>query len=246
MKKVARTSAIALLLVLWLVAINLLIDLAENRGLSLTNEQKGPNKLDAGISSGVSPFLLAKGREIFEFTAGGVGCASCHGHFALGDINIGPDIRGFDEARIRGALANVEVMEFLAGQLTDDDIKAVAAFVRYLGAFTPAKSLRKSGSFTPAELHIPVDTQAQLIIENGDRTTCTFASADAGFAEKTIGGRKAEDVFWITPTAAATFTAACKEKPDELLTIIIDETQAVTGENSPSGSPVSPAGSDDE
>ena len=75
--------------------------------------------------------LLAQGKLIFEKTAGGVGCASCHGLQGKGNTTVGaPDNRGASEARVRQALADVEMMRFI--KLTDEEITAVVAYLQYL------------------------------------------------------------------------------------------------------------------
>jgi len=78
--------------------------------------------------------LVAKGKVIFQQTAGGVGCQLCHGMTGKGDgsANLGaPNIQGADISKIRGALeGGVPVMQFI--KLSDDELQAVAAFVKSL------------------------------------------------------------------------------------------------------------------
>jgi len=79
--------------------------------------------------AGGAPF--AQGRAIFEKTAGGVGCASCHGMNGAGDTTAGgPDIRGATEERVRAALAGVVLMSRIT--LTDTEIAAVVAHLETL------------------------------------------------------------------------------------------------------------------
>jgi mono/diheme cytochrome c family protein len=74
---------------------------------------------------------LAAGREIFEKTAGGVGCASCHGMNGRGGGPLNaPDIRGADETRIRSALTGVVVMSRIT--LSDAEIAAVVSHLQAL------------------------------------------------------------------------------------------------------------------
>lgn len=76
---------------------------------------------------------LAKGKAIFEKTAGGVGCASCHGLDGKGGLpGVGaPDIRGASEERVRRALAGgVPIMTFI--KLSEEEKAAVVAYLRYL------------------------------------------------------------------------------------------------------------------
>ena len=72
--------------------------------------------------------VAAAGKLVFEETAGGVGCASCHGMDAKGDH--GPDIRGRKVEDILGALDEVEDMDFL--DLPKAEIEAVAAYLATL------------------------------------------------------------------------------------------------------------------
>ena len=74
---------------------------------------------------------LAQGSDIFERTAGGVGCAFCHGMDATGDETLGaPDIRGASEDRVRAALVGVVMMSEI--ELTDAEIAAVVAHLQTL------------------------------------------------------------------------------------------------------------------
>jgi len=71
------------------------------------------------------------GRMIFEKTAGGIGCAACHGANGRGGAQFNaPDIRGADEARVRTALAGVAVMSRIT--LNEAEIAAVVAHLQEL------------------------------------------------------------------------------------------------------------------
>jgi mono/diheme cytochrome c family protein len=72
--------------------------------------------------------VAAAGKVIFEETAGGVGCAACHGMDATGDI--GPNIRGQDSVAVLQALSANEDMQFI--ELSKDEVDQVAAYLRYL------------------------------------------------------------------------------------------------------------------
>lgn len=222
MNRLIRIGGFAFLLLGWMIGINLVLDLMQNRDPLLIYAQKSTEKMDEGVGQGLSPIEIAKGREIFEFTAGGVGCASCHSHFALGDIAIGPNIRGVTEDTIHSALENVELMSFLNGKVTDEDIHAVATYLQYLDTLTYAKTVRKNNAFDPTELTFPINTNAELIIENDDRTPCTFASLDWHLTEKVISGASADDFIFLTPGQPGSFTGSCKENPEATVTIKIE------------------------
>ena len=68
---------------------------------------------------------IAAGRLLHEETAGGVGCASCHGMTARGE-GLAPDIRGADVARITDSLKNTGDMAELA--MTPHEIEQLAAY----------------------------------------------------------------------------------------------------------------------
>ena len=87
----------------------------------------------AAQPAGAAAALAAAGggRTIFEKTAGGMGCAFCHGMDARGAVQFNaPDIRGADEARIRSALAGVTQMSQI--RLTDGEISAVVRHLQEL------------------------------------------------------------------------------------------------------------------
>lgn len=78
---------------------------------------------------GDSAALRAKGEDLFQKTAGGVGCQMCHGADGKGKPNIAPAIRGKTADDIKRALG-LDAMSFI--RLTDDDIQAVAEYLKYL------------------------------------------------------------------------------------------------------------------
>lgn len=71
---------------------------------------------------------LKEGEDIFLRTAGGVGCQYCHGEDGRGSV--GPSIRGKSAEAIRQALGTVLQMSII--ELTDEEIEAVAAYLKYL------------------------------------------------------------------------------------------------------------------
>ncbi|MBI2304302.1 MAG: cytochrome c [Chloroflexi bacterium] len=73
--------------------------------------------------------LMAQGKLIFEKTAGGMGCTTCHGLEARGAA--APYIRGASLSRVREALSSVSAMSFI--KLSDQEITAVVAYLKYLG-----------------------------------------------------------------------------------------------------------------
>ncbi|MBU1176357.1 MAG: cytochrome c [Alphaproteobacteria bacterium] len=72
---------------------------------------------------------VAAGQRLHEETAGGVGCASCHGMNARGE-GLAPDIRGVTADQIIDSLKNTEDMREIA--LTKADINDIVAFLAML------------------------------------------------------------------------------------------------------------------
>ena len=85
--------------------------------------------LTALPSDGPSPADIAAGKRLHEETAGGVGCAACHGLNAKGE-GLAPDIRGADVARITDSLRNTGDMADLA--LSPAQVKQLAAYLHTL------------------------------------------------------------------------------------------------------------------
>jgi mono/diheme cytochrome c family protein len=79
---------------------------------------------------------LALGKRIYDETAGGVGCAYCHGLDGRGQGTAGvdaPDIVGVQEAALRSSLAGaVPLMNFIT--LTEAEFDAVLAYLAFLAA----------------------------------------------------------------------------------------------------------------
>ncbi len=78
-------------------------------------------------SGGADPAVLALGKEIFEVTGGGDGCAECHGLEATGTPN-GPNIIGASKSSLVGALGG-GVLDMADFGLSQDEIDAVYAYL---------------------------------------------------------------------------------------------------------------------
>jgi len=112
--------------------------LSDTNGLHGSAMQKKLNLLGAAAAPSAAPLPappaagtgdpVAQGEQIFQKTAGGVGCASCHGPEARGLI--GPNIRGKTASQISSALGHVDAMLFI--KLTSEQIEAVAAYLATL------------------------------------------------------------------------------------------------------------------
>jgi len=82
--------------------------------------------------------MLNIGKVIFDVTAGGLGCAFCHGLDGKGDGPAGigaPANRGLDMTKFKAAISDGEsgAMEFLDGELTLSEREAVVEYLGWLG-----------------------------------------------------------------------------------------------------------------
>ncbi len=170
------------------------------------------------------PGLIAQGRDVF-LNAAGVGCVACHGPYAEGDVGIGPYNRGFDEERIRQALATVDAMAFLGDALTDEEISQVAAYYQRLGELHLVKTRVIRGRFIPDRIRVAPGTKVQFVVNNTSQEDRTFASGDMGIEDFHIPGRQAADFVWVAPSADGDFSLTCTDcvEPDQRLTIQVSQ-----------------------
>ncbi len=166
--------------------------------------------------------LVARGREVFEKTAGKIGCAACHGHFGTGDLGRGPNIRSADETRVKNSLAGVGAMRFFT--LTAEEFQAVVAFLRHLAGLHPVTVELDDGPFEPAQVNVPGNRPVQFIVHNKGEEPCTFGSPDAGIPEKTVAPGRVDDVVWKNQ-AKGTYTARCAQRPSAVITIVADDAE---------------------
>ena len=164
----------------------------------------------AGAADAKDNILVKEGERIFR-TVGGVGCASCHGPYAEGDIGIGPNNRGFGEAKIRAALQSVKQMAFLQEPMTEPNIKAVAAYFNFIGNLQLLKTLVRRSQFIPDRLEVHPGTRIQLVIKNGNSQPRAFSSDNMGIGDLTIAGRENGDIVWKAPDTEGEFEVRCKD-----------------------------------
>jgi mono/diheme cytochrome c family protein len=92
--------------------------------------QPAPIPTAAG-STGSLDEQIAAGKILFEKTAGGVGCALCHGIDGKGDpVYAAPSNRGATADQILDAIETRPQMAFLV--LSNDEVQAVAAYLKVL------------------------------------------------------------------------------------------------------------------
>ena len=153
---------------------------------------------------------LAAGERVFN-TVAGIGCKTCHGEYAEGDVGVGPYLRGASEGAIRAAIDATGEMVVIKSVITDDEIKAVAAYVGKLGTLQPVRTLAKRGRFLPQEISIRPGTRVQLIIKNASIQPHTFKSDNMDIEELVIAGRSSGSLEWRAPETEGEFTVYCTD-----------------------------------
>ena len=153
---------------------------------------------------------LAEGARVFS-TIAGVGCKTCHGEYAEGDVGVGPYIRGASEGAIRAAIDATGEMIVVKSVITEDEIKAVATYVGKLGTMQAARTLAKRGRFLPGEISVRPGTDVQLIIQNSSIQPHTFKSDNLGIDELTIAGRSSGSIEWHAPDTEGEFSLYCTD-----------------------------------
>jgi mono/diheme cytochrome c family protein len=179
--------------------------------------------MSTGSAVAADQALLAEGSRVFN-TIAGIGCKSCHGEYAEGDLGVGPFIRGATEATIRATIDATNEMVIIKNTITDDDIKAIAAYIGYLGTMQVARTLAKRGRFLPDKFSTRPGTGVQLVIKNSSVSPHTFKSDNMGIDEITIPGRSTGTVEWRAPDAEGEYSLYCTDckLKDQFFTLKID------------------------
>jgi len=166
---------------------------------------------------------LAEGARVFN-TIAGVGCKTCHGEYAEGDLGVGPFIRGATEATIRATIDANNEMIIIKNSITDDQIKAVAAYLGRLGGLQVARTLAKRGRFLPDEFSTRPGTGVQLVIKNSSISPHTFKSDNLGIDDMTIPGRSTGSIEWQAPDSEGDFSLYCTDckLKDQFFTVKVD------------------------
>lgn len=153
---------------------------------------------------------LEVGARVYS-TIAGVGCQTCHGQYAEGDLGVGPFIRGATEGTIRAAIDANGEMIVIKKTITEDEIKAVVAYLGKLGTMQAVRTLAKRGRFLPEEFSIRPGTDVQLIIQNSSIQPHTFKSDNMGIDGLLIAGRSSGSLEWRAPETESEFSLYCTD-----------------------------------
>lgn len=151
---------------------------------------------------------ISSGREVFESVAG-IGCKSCHGDFAEGDLGVGPYIRGATEGSIRAAIEGIGEMVVIKNVISDEQIDAVVAYMNYLGSMQAVRTLSKRGRFLPESVSTRPGTPVQLIIKNSGIKPASYQSDNMGIDPFTVGGRSTDSLEWRAPEQPGEYSIYC-------------------------------------
>ena len=168
----------------------------------------------AAAANAKPPYLGAarfnEGRRVFQEIAG-IGCRSCHGDFAEGDLGVGPFIRGASEGAIRAAIEGIGEMVAIKTLISDDEIKAVSGYMRHLGSLQVARTLSKRGRFLPDMTQARPGTKLQLVIRNAGIDAANYASDNMGIDPMTIPGRSVGSFEWQAPDEEGEYSLYCTD-----------------------------------
>jgi len=167
--------------------------------------------------------LVAEGARVFA-SAAGIGCKTCHGEFAEGDLGVGPYIRGATEGAIRAAIEATNEMVVIRNSIDDAEIRAVAAYLERLGTMQVVRTLAKRGRFLPELINVRPGTPIQLVIQNAGFDAHTFRSDDMGIEDLTIAARSAGSGEWQVPDAEGEYLLYCTDckLKGQFLTVRVD------------------------
>lgn len=152
--------------------------------------------------------LLSEGKRVFSEVAG-VGCKTCHGEYAEGDLGVGVFMRGASEGTIRAAIDAIAEMVVVKNVITEDEIKAITAYVAHLGTMPVARTLAKRGRFIPGEITVKPGERVQVVIQNSGFQAYTFASDNMGFDDLNIPARSSGSIEWQAPDTEGDYTLSC-------------------------------------
>jgi mono/diheme cytochrome c family protein len=178
--------------------------------------------LAAGVNA--DDALIKRGELVFN-TVANIGCAGCHGAFAEGDLGVGPYIRGASDGSVRAAIEGIGPMVAIKAVITEEETKAVAAYVNYLGAAQVARTQIKRGRFVPDTFATQPGTSMQIVVQNAGFSARSFQSENLGVDGLSVPARSAESFLWQAPEQEGEYSLYCTDckLKDQLFTIKVDK-----------------------
>jgi hypothetical protein len=157
-----------------------------------------------GLAQDFDMEAVERGRVVYDVSAGGIGCTTCHAPFALG--NIGPDIRGMSARDIADSLDSIPDMAFIS--LSDADLDDLATYLGWLGAHQPVTIRMTGAAFARPEVALKTGVPVQLIFQNGDAAAYELTSEL--WEDAVAVPSRGDAAVVLTPAAAGSFAVACE------------------------------------
>lgn len=123
------------------------VDVTANGSMTTTGAADSAPVVELPPVSSVADPLVAVGENVFQRTAGGVGCQLCHGVDARGLV--GPNIVGKTEDAIRSQFETNAQMQFII--LSDKEMTGVATYLQFLADPSAFALLPGGGSAAAAD-----------------------------------------------------------------------------------------------
>ncbi len=176
-------------------------------------------------ATGFDDPLLAEGKRVFNEVAG-VGCKTCHGEYAEGDFGVGVFMRGASEGTIRAAIDAIAEMIVVKNVITEDEIKAITAYIGHLGEMQVARTLAKRGRFIPDEVTVQPGARVQLVMQNSGFDAYTFSTDNMGFDDLKIPARSSGSIEWQAPDEEGDYRLYCTDckLKDQFYTVRVNAT----------------------
>lgn len=167
--------------------------------------------------------LVTQGEKVFNEVAD-IGCKICHGDFAEGDLGVGPFIRGASRGSIQAAIDAIGEMIAIRHVITEEEVKAVSAYLEYLGGLQVIRTLSKRGRFVPNSAAIHPGTFVQLIIKNSSTQAHHYTSDNMEIEPMEVAGRSTNSLIWQLPQEQGLYTIRCTDcKLDDQFSIEISD-----------------------
>ena len=125
------------------------------------------------------------GRELY-LTAGGYGCAVCHGPVANGGGQAGGAIRGATREALEKALAEQPTMQLLVNVLGQDDISEISRYLESLAQVPLIELVYSDQGWAIKQEIVAKGQTVQMVAFNNSFTDLELNLADFGFAPTSI------------------------------------------------------------
>ena len=135
------------------------------------------------------------GRALY-LTAGGYGCAVCHGAVANGGGQAGGPIRGATREALDKALAEQPTMQLLVSALSQDNIADLSAYLESLAQIPLIELVYKNQQWNITQKPVVKGQTVQILVFNDGFENLTLDLQDFGFTPTTISPLDTQVLEW--------------------------------------------------